>query len=411
MTRQRGISLIVTLLITVLLSLLALYGAGVLVLDTRSAANDFRAREAMIAAESGAEQGVGLLSANRARVTDSGLDIDNNGAIGAGEGWTTCTSSAAPCLPIRSGDRTNWRYINVTSLASQPTFGGTFTLYLLTPASGDSSLKVYNIVSTGLSADSNVTSPTTATVKQGAYLYPLLLGNVTTPIAAVSSIPLSGNYTIITNPDGGGKNVPVSAWSKNAITPGGSFQSCYESTCAAPDGLITPGGKDSGEDMIANDPNFPDDLFKFLFGVENTDYQQIKNQATIVTNCSTQLTSASSGLIWVTDTSCNPGGDVGTAAAPVLLVGDVGSGGKITINANDDFYGLLFMFSPGTPPTSGELKTNGTAHLHGAVFAYDDLKLNGNFILEYDGTVLATLKNNASSRTLARISGSWTDVQ
>lgn len=81
------------------------------------------------------------------------------------------------------------------------------------------------------------------------------------------------------------------------------------------------------------------------------------------------------------------------------------------MNANDDIYGLVFMFSPGSPPTSGELKTNGTAHLHGAVMAYADLKLNGTFVLEYDKGVLDTLKNSTTSRALARISGSWSDVQ
>ena len=55
LSRQQGVSLVVTLVLVVLLSLLALYGDGVLVLDTRSAANDYRAREALTAAESGLE--------------------------------------------------------------------------------------------------------------------------------------------------------------------------------------------------------------------------------------------------------------------------------------------------------------------------------------------------------------------
>lgn len=399
--RQAGISLVVTLMITVLLSLLALYGAGVLVLDTRSAANDSRYREAMAAAESGLEQGFSLLSANRANIP------------AAGSGWTTCTASSTQCLAIRSGDRTNWQYMTVTSaLTQQPsgTAGGSFVLYLLTPTSGDASGLVFNIVSVGQSADTIAGSPTTATVKQGVYFYPMLLGNVETPLAAVSSIPLSGSYTIITNPNAGGdgSNVEVSAWSRNDITPGGSFQSCYALPCTG-DNLITPGGKNSDKDMIANDPNFPTDLFQFLFGVPNTSYQQIKNQATVVDNCSA-LNSSSSGLYWVTDTNCTIG-DVGSAANPVLIVGDVGAAGRITINANSNFYGLMFMFSPGSPPTSGELKSNGNAHLHGAVMAYADLKLNGSFILEYDKSVLTALRNNPENRILARIPGSWSDVQ
>lgn len=387
---QRGVSLVVTLLITVLMSLLALYGAGVLVLDTRSAANDYRYREAMAAAESGVEQGFSLLNANRANVA----------AVGS---WANCTSSTAACLPIRSADRTNWKALTVTSsYVTQPT-NGTFSVFLLTPISGNGSGLVYNIVAIGNSADTT----STTTVKQGVYFYPVLLGNVETPLAAVSTIPLSGNYTVVTNPNGGGSGVPVSAWSRNNITPGGSFQSCYTTACTEKISVAST----AGEDMVANDPSFPTDLFQFLFGVPNTSYQVIKDKATLITNCATQLTPSSQGLLWVTDTNCNPAGNVGTASNPVLVVGDVTASGKITINAGDNFYGLMFMFTPGSPPTSGELKTNGTAHIHGAVMAYADLKLNGNFILEYDKDVLNALRDGTSTRALARISGSWSDVQ
>lgn len=108
--KQQGISLIVTLLITVLMSLLALYGAGVLVLDTRSAANDYRYREALAAAESGIEQGFSLINANRANIA----------AIGAAA-WADCTATTPACLPIRAdqspvqpGDRSTWRFMQVS---------------------------------------------------------------------------------------------------------------------------------------------------------------------------------------------------------------------------------------------------------------------------------------------------------
>jgi hypothetical protein len=392
LSRQRGVSLIVTLMIVILLSLLGLYGAGVLVLDTRSAANDFRARQAMAAAESGVDQGFSLLNSNRANVA----------AIGGS--WTTCTSTAAPCLPIRSGDRTNWRYLTVTStLTSQPT-EGSFTLFMLTPVAGTGSGLVYNIVATGLSADGT----STATVKQGAYFYPLLLGNVKTPLAAASNIPLSGNYSIITNPNGGGSGVPVTAWSDSAISPAGSFSSCYvgdfDGNACPSAGALSKAGT-TGEDLVGNDPNFPADLFQFLFGVSEADFQLIKDQATVLADCSS-LSAASSGLIWVTG-SCNPPGNVGTATSPVLLVVEQ----DITMNAGDEFFGMLYGFnSAGTELT---LKANGNAHLRGAILAHNsvDLQLNGGFILEYDADVLTALKNNPSGRALSRISGAWSDVQ
>ena len=406
--RQRGISLIVTLLIVVLLSLLGLYGAGVLVQDTRSAANDFRAREAAAAAESGTEQGLSFLSANRDRLSDNGLHGSSDLTTAPIQTWTDCTSTAAMCLPIRADDRTNWKYLTVTALAAQPT-AGSFAVYVLTPRTGDDSLLVYNVVAIGHAADFDATNaPSEAVLKQGAYFYPLLLGNVATPLAAASNVPLSGNYSIITNSNGGGSGVPVSAWSNSTITPGGSFSSCHVGdftggACPSSDALSKSGL--TGPDMIGNDPNFPPDLFEFLFGVPEGEYQKIKDEATVVANCN-GLSAASSGLIWVTG-DCNPTGDVGSAAHPVLLVVE----GDITLNAGSQFYGLLYLFDPlgGTP----KLIANGNAHLHGAVFAHDgvDLQLNGGFVLEYDSKVLENLKDDPSTRGLARIPGAWSDVQ
>lgn len=409
--RQRGVSLIVTLMIVILLSLLALYGAGVLVLDTRSAANDFRAREAAAAAESGTEQGLSLLNANRARISATGLHGSDDLTVAPVSTWTTCTDTADPCLPIRADDRTNWQFLTISNLSSQPS-AGSFTLHLLTPVpDADPEVKngsrlVYNVVAIGKSADNT----SIASLKQGAYFYPLLLGNVNTPLAAASNIPLSGNYSIITSPNGGGPGVPVTAWSGNPITPGGSFASCHigdfeGGACPSSDALSKNGL--TGPDLIGSDPNFPPDLFQFLFGVPASDYQKIKDQATVVADCS-GLSASSSGLIWVTG-DCSPPGNIGTAANPVLLVVQ----GDTTLNGTIHIYGLLYMFPPPPSTLVPKLKANGNAHLHGAVFAQGgvDLQLTGGFVLEYDKDVLGNLKNSPSGRGLARVAGGWSDVR
>ncbi len=403
-THQRGVALIITLMISVLLSLLGMYGAGILVLDIRSAANDFRAREAMAAAESGTEQGLSLLNANRARISASGLHSSDDLTTAPVLTWTTCTNTVSPCLPVRLDDRTNWQYLTINAgLMSQPV-AGSFTLFLLTPSSGPSSRLVYNIVAIGLSADGT----SNATLKQGAYFYPLLLGNVGSPLAAASNVSLSGNYSIITHSNGGGTGVPVSAWSNGTLTPGGSFASCHigdfvGGACPSSDALSKKGL--TGPDLVGNDPDFPPDLFQFLFSVPASDYQKIKDQANVVENCD-GLSGSSSGLIWVTG-GCNPSGNIGTAANPVLLVVQ----GDTTLNGSSHLYGLLYMFNPsgGTP----KLTATGNAHLHGAVSAHGgvDMQLTGGFVLEFDKGVLENLKNSPSARGLARIPGAWSDVQ
>lgn len=403
--REQGVSLIIVLMIVVLLSLLGLYGAGVLVLDTRSAANDFRAREAMAAAESGTEQGFGFLNANKSRISANGLHSSDDLTTTPVLSWTNCTTSAAQCLPVPSADRTNWKYLAITTaLTSQPS-AGSFDLFVLTPISGDDSRLVYNVVAIGESADAT----STATLKQGAYFYPLLLGSVGSPLAAATNVTLSGNYSIITNSNGGGSGVPVSAWSNSTLTPGGSFTSCHVGdftggACPTADALSKNGV--TGPDMVGNDPNFPPDLFQYLFGVTAANYQKIKDQAKVVANCS-GLSAASAGLIWVTG-DCNPGAVVGSAANPVLLVVE----GDTTLNAGSQFYGLLYLFKPSGGATP-KLIANGNAHLRGAVFAHAgvDLQLNGGFVLEYDRDVLENMRNSPSGRGLARIPGSWSDVQ
>ncbi|MDT3705244.1 MAG: pilus assembly PilX N-terminal domain-containing protein [Thiobacillus sp.] len=408
--RQRGVSLIVTLMIVVLLSLLGLYGAGVLVLDTRSAANDFRARQAMAAAEAGTEQGLSLLNANRKRITVSGLDLNNDGTVD--NAWTPCGSEAW-CLAVRSDDRANWQFLTVTGLASQPN-EGSFSLHLLTPLPDadpdkiNGSRLVYNVVAIGTSADGT----STATLKQGAYYYPILLGRVSTPLAAGSTVPLNGNYSIITNSDSAsdGSNLPVSAWSNGSITPSGSFATCHigdfdtgANGCPSASAISKVG--QIGEDLVT-DPDFPTDLFEFLFGLPASEYQKVKEDAEVVANCD-GLGPASTGLIWVTG-NCNlPNRDVGSTENPVFLVVE----GAVTANGSYHFYGLIYLFNLASGTASAMF--NGGYTIHGSLFVHNTMSLNlsGTFVLGFDKEVLGNLNNGPSARALARIPGVWSDVQ
>lgn len=453
--RQQGVSLVVTLILVVLLSLLALYGAGVLVQDTRSAANDYRAREALASAESGIDQGFGLLNANRAKIKSTGFDVNANGTIDAGEGWTTCTATDAVCQPIESGDRTNWQYLTLSStLIKRPwkdddadgvkdaaeTYLGDVNVYLVTPSSGDDARLVYNIVAVGKSGDASGT----VTAKQGAYFYPLVVGTPKSPLMAYGTIANTGNYNVVTNPDGGGSGVEVTAWSHTTVSISGSAATCqlgnatvggavgtgflstdntysYQTdsdgntltmcdacTCPTSDS-ISKGGVE-GTDIVMNDTtNFPTDVFQYLFGVPYTDYQQVKAKATVVSDC-TGLNTASAGLIWVTGGACNISASVGSYDTPVMLVVE---DQNTQINANGYFFGVIFAFDT-TPasPTTLDVQMNGTFTLYGAVMTNSNIDLGaGTYKMRFDKNVLANLANNPNNRTLSRIPGSWSDVQ
>lgn len=454
-SRQHGVSLVVTLVLVVLLSLIALYAAGILVLDTRSAANDYRSREALAAAESGVDQGFSLLSANRAKISNAGFDANNNGSIDSGEGWTTCTSSATPCLPVESADRTNWRYLTIaSSLLKRPwkdddadgvkdtseTYLGNVSVYLLTPVSGNDSRLVYNIVAIGQSGDAT----STATVKQGAYFYPLVVGIPKSPLMAYGSIGSGGNYNVVTNPNGAGDNVALTAWSREAVSMSGSASSCHvgeeiiggavatgflstdgtylyqtdnsgntitmcdQCTCPTADAL-SKGGVE-GSDIVMNDTtNFPDDVFKYVFGVPYTSYEDIKKNAQVISDCST-LNTSSSGLIWVEGANCTINSAVGSFANPVMLVVE---DHDITVNGGSYFFGILFAFSTaGNTGSALSVHMAGGMTLYGAAMSNTDIDMgNGTYKMRFDKNVLANVSSNPSSRALSRIAGSWSDLQ
>jgi Tfp pilus assembly protein PilX len=66
--KQRGATLVITLITVALLAILAVYGVGMSVMDQRSTANEFRAKEASLAAESGIEQAIAHVNVNRKQI-------------------------------------------------------------------------------------------------------------------------------------------------------------------------------------------------------------------------------------------------------------------------------------------------------------------------------------------------------
>jgi hypothetical protein len=185
---------------------------------------------------------------------------------------------------------------------------------------------------------------------------------------------------------------------------------CAQCTCPT-SGSISKNGVE-GVDILDVDSNaganadtttFPADLFEYLFGVKTADYAQIKNQATVIANCD-GLNTASSGLYWVTG-DCNPPGDVGSFAAPVMVVVE----GASKINANNYFFGILFAFST-NPAATMSMDLNGTPTLYGAIMTNANVTLsNGTYKMRFDANVLKNLALNPAGRGLAKIPGSWAD--
>lgn len=150
-----------------------------------------------------------------------------------------------------------------------------------------------------------------------------------------------------------------------------------------------------------NDPDFPDDLFAWLFGASPADVKATADQ--VLADCST-LSTASTGLIWVTG-NCSPPGDVGSRLDPVVLVVD----GELEFGANSQVWGLAVANE------SPRVKLNGGFTIHGAMVVVDEVnpptnfQANGTYNAIYDPCVFAAIFNNDDFVEYAPVEGSWND--
>jgi type II secretory pathway pseudopilin PulG len=419
--RQRGATLIAALLILALMALLAVYGVGLSVTDQRSSANEFRTKEASLAAESGVEQAIAYVDINR-------------GQIAAGA-WTACagTADTPPCVAVPSADRANWGYRAIPSAQLVQPASGANVVFLMTPTAGAGKNLLFNLVSEGSSADGSAKK----VIRQGVYFYPLIIREPDSPLLAAGDIAFNGNFSIVTNPNGAGPGIPLTVWSSadtsvdsgspatcqlseflatdssyetQTDSDGNVLTMCAQCTCPSSSALSTNGVEgidildvDGGLGANADASAFPVDVFEYVFGVKTADYAQIKRQATVVSSCA-ELNTASSGIYWVTG-NCSPPGDVGSFANPVMVVVE----GSSKINSNNYFFGVLFAFST-NPATSLDLDLNGTPTLYGAILTNAKISIsNGNYKMRFDAKVLKNLSSNPASRGLAKVPGSWGD--
>ena len=166
------------------------------------------------------------------------------------------------------------------------------------------------------------------------------------------------------------------------------------SNSSDPNKLMACGIKD-------NDANFPTDMFAWLFGASPADVKASADQ--VLSNCGT-LTTASTGLIWVTG-DCSPPGDVGSRFAPAVLVVE----GELTFGANTQFWGLAVANE------SPKVKLNGGFTIHGAMVVVDEVNPatnfqgSGTYNAIYDPCVFAAIFNNDDFVEYAPVEGSWSD--
>ena len=413
--RQGGYAtLAIGVVMLFMVSLITIYATRSGILDLRTAANRIRATEAQSVAEGRVDAGMAWLEANRGKLTPAS--------------WPQCAASNAnlPCGDGNTNKYDNtWRYQCFSSTsATNPVdcSTGSPDFYLVTKPDATGGYFIFGVVAQGQSADGTASG----VVKQAAYLYQLFSsGSMPAPFMAAGNIHLNGSYNIVANPNGAASGVPVSAWTPNTVDMGtGTPKTCqlYEylnntPNPACPNDSTQLSGSTNGKkaDIVENSPTppFPADMFEYVFGKPTSAYADVKATATNYTDC-TNITSASSGLYWVTG-DCTIPADAGTAANPLILVVQPGGGlpGNFQLNANRTFYGIIFMFDPSTPHNPGDLALNGGAKVWGTILTNDNTSagqtINGTFDLIYSSDIMLKVSNDKSLRGFSKVPGSWVD--
>lgn len=235
--------------------------------------------------------------------------------------------------------------------------------------------------------------------------------------------------------------MPLSVWSGGDTTQTGSMQTChvqefldsqsdpsrhvimtdsdgdqidYCQSCTCPnnpaDLLSTPSregidilDRDGGGGANPDTTNFPPDVFQYVFGVPEAQFQSVKDMAEILGNCDS-LNASSSGLYWITG-ECRIQTVVGSLEAPLILVIE---NGAFRMNANGAFFGVLFAFENGGTVT---VDINGGPTLYGSLISNRNVNLgNGTYTARYSTEVLDNLANGSNApAAITQIPGSWTD--
>ena len=197
-----------------------------------------------------------------------------------------------------------------------------------------------------------------------------------------------------------------------------------------PDIQFFPGEDALGNEMDKDTDPTDDSLFEYTF---NVDYQAAEGAVGItLTNCGdsgtencvayamreefdaeevascANLTTASSGIIYVPDGCTGIPNNVGTPESPAIVVFHQPSGTDLQLNSNSIFYGMLFVHSD---DNTAQVKGNGDIKIFGAMIVEGDVEISGGITVVYDDTSVSgdTHKLPASAR-FGRVAGSWLDA-
>ncbi|MGE6195221.1 hypothetical protein D3C87_534680 [compost metagenome] len=364
----------VTLILLLILLAVTLLVGKLLVADRRITLNETLYRQVMALAEQGLSYGFGRLAAEGSSCPSLLPAWSGNSFSPSGAGGTyTLTVECITPFPVVAGSTTLVAPIRIRSAAN------------LSDGQAQAAVEAQFV-------QSNV-----------------LAGTPAAPLTVAGGMAVGGNFTVVANPNGGGPGVPLSVWTDEYVDLNtGSGQTCHQGDYAGGCSANISQKGDKQSDIKDSDPDFPDDLVWYLFN-ENDDaagWANIESRANqIVSNCN-GLGPTTTGLV-IVNGDCSPGANIGTQAAPVVLII---RDGNLTINGGSQLYGLIFAYSSHPATATTDIKLNGNAIVHGALAANYELgKANGTYDAKFDETALSNIRTGAAFQTLKQVPGSWRD--
>lgn len=463
-SRQRGVStLVVAIVLLIAATFLTFFAAKVGIQEQRMAGNDARQKGAFEAAEALMDRAKTFLEANGNDFGSWGWTACASAVMPCGDGTDTVFDGT--WWQVRVRDLTTSDLTGDSGDATLGTLNGEAYFLTRNPTATGGSTEPVVLVGEGLSDDDTGRAVIRQAQKRVFTVQPGPIPPLTAPAVGLSgSFHLVGNPNHLLSKEelmqittancdnhNTGSGQMLSIWTEqnfNTLVNGvGSWDICQRQLFTTnaevfEEGLIlgqsssnntpcflgttTSGcGCQSGEDPTLsvcgsqafgnstdpnkltacgikdNDPDFPDDMFAWIFGASPADVKATADQ--VLTNCST-LSAASTGLIWVTG-DCSPPGDVGSRLDPVVLVVD----GDLEFGANTQFWGLAVANE------SPEVRLNGGFTIHGAMVVVDEVNpatnfhASGTYNALYDPCVFAAIFNNDDFVEYAPVEGSWSD--